>query len=58
MAIFKGIQTSDYKKLSFPSLEHRARGRMETKGLPAGFTTRIIQPGLPYLQQWLKELTC
>lgn len=29
MAIFKGIQTSDYKKLTFPSLEHRAQGKME-----------------------------
>lgn len=29
MAIFKGIQSSDYKKLTLPSLEHRAWGKTE-----------------------------
>lgn len=29
MAIFKGIQTSDYKKLTFPSLEDRTWGKVD-----------------------------
>lgn len=47
MAIFKGIHTSDYKKLTFLSLEHKAQGKMEKQ--------RGCRPGL---QQELSNMGC
>ena len=40
MAIFKGIHASDYKQLTFPSLEHKAQRRWKNKGDAGWFYSR------------------